>query len=102
MTLLVDLVSGCLLLLGIFFFIAGIAALWRFPDTLCRLHAITKADNLGLGFIALGVALQVGWSILLLKILAIYLLILYGSALNGYLIAQNSHRRKLSKQARSG
>ena len=30
----------------------------RFPDIFTRLHALTKADNLGLGFIALGVAVQ--------------------------------------------
>ena len=86
-----DFVSGGMLILGVFFFLSGIIALWRFPDPLCRLHAITKADNLGLGFIVLAVALQVGWSMLLLKLLAIYILVLYGSALNGYLIAQHAH-----------
>lgn len=88
----IDLVSGGLLILGMFFFLSGILALWRFPDTLCRLHAITKADNLGLGFIIVAVALQTGWSILLLKLVVVYLLVLYASALNGYLIAEYTHR----------
>ncbi|RBI86406.1 Na+/H+ antiporter subunit G [Rhodosalinus halophilus] len=44
--------------IGLFFFLAGTAGLMRFPDTFSRLHALTKADNLGLGFIALGVAFQ--------------------------------------------
>ncbi|MCC5999497.1 MAG: monovalent cation/H(+) antiporter subunit G [Pararhodobacter sp.] len=43
---------------GLFFFLAGSAGLIRFPDLFSRLHALTKADNLGLGLIALGVALQ--------------------------------------------
>ena len=37
--------------LGVFFFLAGTVGLLRFPDTLTRLHALTKADNLGLGLI---------------------------------------------------
>jgi len=43
---------------GLVFFIAGTVGLIRFPDSFSRLHALTKADNLGLGFIVLGVALQ--------------------------------------------
>jgi multicomponent Na+:H+ antiporter subunit G len=35
-------------LAGAFFFLAGTVGLLRFPDTLTRLHALTKADNLGL------------------------------------------------------
>lgn len=46
--------------IGLFFFIAGTVGLLRFPDVFSRLHALTKADNLGLGFIALGVACQAG------------------------------------------
>ena len=44
--------------IGLFFFIAGAVGMLRFPDVFTRLHALTKADNLGLGFIALGVAFQ--------------------------------------------
>ena len=36
---------------GAFFFMAGTIGLLRFPDTLTRLHALTKVDNLGLGLI---------------------------------------------------
>ena len=93
MKTLFDIMSGGMLIFGLFFFFSGIVALWRFPDTLCRLHAITKADNLGLGLILFAVALQVGWSLILLKLIFIYILVLYGSALNGYLIAQHTHRQ---------
>lgn len=47
---------------GLVFFIAGTVGLIRFPDVFSRLHALTKADNLGLGFIALGLGFQApGW-----------------------------------------
>ena len=42
---------------GAFFFLAGTVGLLRFPDSLSRLHALTKADNLGLGFVAVGLML---------------------------------------------
>lgn len=44
--------------IGLVFFAAGTVGLLRFPDVFSRLHALTKADNLGLGFIALGVGFQ--------------------------------------------
>jgi multicomponent Na+:H+ antiporter subunit G len=44
---------------GLCFFIAGTVGLLRFPDVFTRLHALTKADNLGLGFITLGMLFQV-------------------------------------------
>lgn len=47
---------------GLVFFIAGTVGTLRFPDVFSRLHALTKADNLGLGFLALGLAFQApGW-----------------------------------------
>lgn len=45
--------------LGAVFFLAGTVGLLRFPDLFCRLHALTKADNLGLGLIVLGLLFQV-------------------------------------------
>jgi len=43
---------------GACFFLAGTAGLLRFPDPLSRLHALTKADNLGLGLLVLGLLPQ--------------------------------------------
>jgi multicomponent Na+:H+ antiporter subunit G len=57
MTLL-DALVVCLSLAGSAFFIAGTVGLLRFPDTFTRLHALTKADNLGLGLIVLALLLQ--------------------------------------------
>ncbi|MBQ0778926.1 MAG: monovalent cation/H(+) antiporter subunit G, partial [Pseudomonas sp.] len=41
--------SWPLLLAGMFFFISGTLGVLRFPDVYSRLHAVTKADTLGLG-----------------------------------------------------
>lgn len=40
---------------GSLFFLAGTIGLLRFPDVFMRLHALTKADNLGLGLVIAGV-----------------------------------------------
>ncbi|MCZ8150391.1 MAG: monovalent cation/H(+) antiporter subunit G, partial [Roseomonas sp.] len=53
MSVLVSLFSGLAIAAGAFFFIAGTVGLVRFPDMLSRVHALTKADNLGLGLIVL-------------------------------------------------
>lgn len=51
-----DLISGAALVSGAFFFLAGTVGLLRFPDVYTRLHALTKADNLGLGLVVFGLA----------------------------------------------
>lgn len=64
MTVVLEVMSALLLLSGCFFFTSGTVGLIRFPDVRSQLHSLTKADNLGLGLILLGVALLAGsWTI---------------------------------------
>lgn len=42
------------LTVGSGFFAIGTLGLFRLSDTLSRIHALTKVDNLGLGFIVVG------------------------------------------------
>lgn len=82
--------SDALLLLGAFFFLAGTVGLLRFPDVYCRLHALTKADNLGLGCLTLGLILQAASLAAALKLLLIWLLALAASAAVSYAIAKRA------------
>ena len=77
------------------FFLAGTVGLLRFPDTLTRLHALTKADNLGLGLVVLGLLLQVDSVLAGLKLLCIWLLVLLSGACVSQLIALNARRGDL-------
>ena len=52
MSLALDIFSLDAIGAGAFFFFAGAVGLLRFPNSLTRLHGLTKADNLGLGDIA--------------------------------------------------
>jgi len=79
--------SILLLLAGAVFFLAGTLGLLRFPDVYTRLHALTKADNLGLGLIVLGLMLQADSLAAAGKLLFIWLLLLAASATAGQLVA---------------
>jgi multicomponent Na+:H+ antiporter subunit G len=86
MSLLIGAFSTLCVLAGAFFFLAGTVGLIRFPDTLSRVHALTKADNLGLGLIVLGLlplAPDVGTA---LKLVLIWVLVLIGGATAAQLI----------------
>lgn len=77
-----------LVLLALLVFVAGTVALIRLPDALSRLHAISKIDNLGFGVLVIGLMLiQASW-IDSLKLLGIWLLVMYSSAATGQLIAR--------------
>lgn len=82
--------SGLLLLTGAAFYLAGTVGLLRFPDVYARLHALTKADNLGLGFIVLGLALQATSLAAALKVLLVWPLVLAASAAVSYAIARRA------------
>lgn len=58
--LITDALGLLLIIAGALFFAAGTVALIRFPGIRNRLHALTKADNLGLGLIVGGSALLLG------------------------------------------
>src|SRR5512136_2574602 len=89
-----DIFTIVAILTGAFFFLAGTVGLLRFPDTLTRLHALTKADNLGLGLIVLGLLPQVDGVLNGLKLVAIWLLVLLSGADAGQLIARAARRAR--------
>ena len=83
-----DAVSVLLLVAGCLFVTAGTVGLLRFPDRLSRLHALTKADNLGLGLIVLGLALQAPSPGVAAKLVLVWVLALAAAATSGQLLAR--------------
>lgn len=78
---------------GAFFFLAGTVGLLRFPDALTRLHALTKADNLGLGLVVLGLLPRTGSLLAALKLVAIWMLVQLAGATVAQLIARAARRK---------
>lgn len=85
-----EVASTALLLLGGFFYFAGTVGLLRFPDVYTRLHALAKVDNLGLGCVLAGLALQADSLAVAIKLLLIWPLALAASAGVGYAIARRA------------
>jgi multicomponent Na+:H+ antiporter subunit G len=73
---------------GAFFFFAGTVGLLRFPDSLTRLHALSKADNLGLGLVVLGLLPLVGSVAAGIKLICIWLLVLLSGSTAAQWIAR--------------
>lgn len=89
----IDAIALVFLGAGVGFFAAGSIGLVRLPDLHSRLHALTKADNVGLGLLVVGLALLDGGFVATLKLFLVWVLVLAASATSAYLIAQQALRR---------
>ena len=87
-----DLVSYTSLTAGALFFLAGTVGLLRFPDVYTRLHALTKADNVGLALIVCGLACQAesGWVVA--KLILVWALVMLAGTTCCQLVAQVAYR----------
>ncbi|WP_022872651.1 cation:proton antiporter [Nesterenkonia alba] len=85
-------VCGLILtVVGAGFFTAGTVGLIRFPDVRSRLHALTKADNVGLGLVLTGVALLMG-SLTVAGLLVItWLAALAAASVSARILAEGEH-----------
>jgi multicomponent Na+:H+ antiporter subunit G len=91
-TWVVDGFTVLMVLAGAIFFVAGTVGLIRFPDPLSRLHAVTKADTLGLGLIVLGLLPQVDGLATAAKLLLAWVLVLFAGATASQLVARVARR----------
>jgi multicomponent Na+:H+ antiporter subunit G len=92
MSILVSFFVAACVLAGAFFFIGGTLGLLRFGDTLSRVHALTKADNLGLGLIVLGLLPLADSLADALKLVLIWALVLLGGTTAAQLVASAVRR----------
>jgi multicomponent Na+:H+ antiporter subunit G len=88
MSLLIDAVSWILLLLGSFFTVVGAFGLVRMPEVFTRMHAASVTDTLGAGFLLLGMALQAGFGLVTLKLMALLALFFFVSPVVTHALAQ--------------
>jgi monovalent cation/proton antiporter, MnhG/PhaG subunit len=90
-----ELLAVALMSVGAFFFLAGTVGFLRFPDLFTRLHALTKADNLGFGFVGAGLALLSESLAISVKILLIWILLLISSSVCSLLVARGALRNNI-------
>ena len=94
-------ISILLIAVGCFFFTAGSIGMLRLPDAFARLHAATKADNLGLGLVVIGLLLQVESVFAAAKLILIWLLVVLASATACHLIARSALQRGVRPWSKS-
>jgi multicomponent Na+:H+ antiporter subunit G len=92
MAALLDTLTALAIVVGLGFFLAGTVVVLRFPDVYNRLHGTTKVDNLGLGFVVFGLALQAESPAQVVKLGLIWLLVLLAGTTTAHLIARTALR----------
>ena len=93
-------VSSGLMAIGGLFFIAGLVGLLRFPDVYSRIHAVTKADTLGLGFVAFGVALGQPSPVHFARVMFIWALVALASGASGHFLCRAAWLEELDRCTR--
>lgn len=83
-------VALVLLALGCAFYGAGTIGLLRFPDVFTRLHALTKADNVGLFLVGLSMALLADGVRAVLLILLVWVAGLVTATTSASLLARHA------------
>jgi multicomponent Na+:H+ antiporter subunit G len=96
----IDVLTVLLIVTGSAFFLAGTLGLLRLPDLFSRLHALTKADNLGLGFIIAGLALQAPGPLAAAKLLIVWFIAMLSATTIAQLVALHGRRDTDARERR--
>jgi multicomponent Na+:H+ antiporter subunit G len=90
-SVLIDVVSVALLVVGAAFLLGGTVGLVRLPDLYTRAHAASKCDSAGAGSILLALALQGGLAFGDLKLVLLMLLVLVSGPTTAHALARAGH-----------
>lgn len=89
----IDLLTILAVTAGAILFLAGTLGLLRFPDTLTRIHTLTKVDNLGLGMVVLGLLPQLGWAAAA-KLIGVWLLVQLSGAIVTQILGRSAYEEE--------
>lgn len=90
MALLIDTAAWVLMITGALFFASAAVGMVRFPDIFCRLHAVAKADTVGMGLLCAGLALNSRSLLTTVLLVVIWLVVMASAAVNCQLLARYS------------
>jgi multicomponent Na+:H+ antiporter subunit G len=88
MEVLLDYLSGALLLLGSFFVVVGGIGVLRLPDVFSRMHAAGLTDTMGSFFILTGLMLQAGFSGVTLRLVLVLAFLWFTSPVATHALAK--------------
>ena len=98
MTLLVEIVSGLLILLGVIALITGSLGLVKLPDLFSRTHAVGMMDTAGVGFIILGLIVYEGFTLVSVKLALVGIFLFFTSPIATHAVAQVALRSGVKPQ----
>lgn len=87
-----DILAGCFVLGGLFFFAVGAIGIVRMPDTYHRLHAATKSSTLGLMGLLIGVILHIGTGAVDAKAITVLIFAFVASPVGSHMLAKAALR----------
>jgi multicomponent Na+:H+ antiporter subunit G len=92
MAAVLDVLSWILLLAGSFFCVVGAIGLIRLPEFYARMHASGVTDTLGATLVIAGLALQAGWTLVMVKLGFILFFIYITSPTAAHALAKTAYR----------
>jgi len=88
MSVILDVVSGVLLIAGALLALIASIGLHRLPDTLARMHAATKPATLGVALCAIGAIIQIRDASTVTKIVVIVVLQLVAAPIGAHVLGR--------------
>jgi len=88
MSILVDVISGVLLISGALLALVASIGLHRLPDTLARMHAATKPATLGVASCAIGAIIQIDDLSTITKIVVVVVLQLVAAPIGAHVLGR--------------
>lgn len=88
--LFLDIISGILLIAGIFFGFTGAVGLFKFPDFFTRVHAASITDSTSAIFIISGLLLQTSFDLNTAKLIFILIFLLITSPTASHMLAKSA------------
>lgn len=88
MDMVLDILSGICLAIGSIFILIGSLGLIRLPEVFTRNHAAGVIDTGGAGFILLGLGIQAGFSLVLVKLFLIGFFLFFTSPASSHALVR--------------
>ncbi|OKY25544.1 MULTISPECIES: monovalent cation/H(+) antiporter subunit G [Thalassotalea] len=88
--LLLDIISGVLLIFGAFFGLSGAVGLFKFPDFFTRVHAASVTDSIAAILVLGGLILQTNLDLNTAKLLFILIFLLITSPTASHVLAKSA------------
>jgi multicomponent Na+:H+ antiporter subunit G len=87
-----DIISGVLLLVGLFFALTTVIGIFRLPDFYSRCHTSGNSETLALLLICAGFIVQTGFQVLSIKIVILFIIICFCNPIGTHILAKTAHR----------